>query len=67
MKVFIILCEEGSYNAYTSVEEVWLDEDKAYKRADELNAQFPSFRHWVEEREVRQNESNRNVQCCNCS
>ncbi len=55
MKVFIILCEEGGYNAYTSVEEVWLNEDGAYKRADELNQQFPSFRHWVEEREVRQN------------
>lgn len=55
MKVFIILCEEGSYDACVSVEEVWLDEDKAYKRAGELNEKFPSFRHWVEEREVIQN------------
>lgn len=52
MKVYIILCEEGGYNACVSVEEVRLDEGKAYKRADELNQQFPSFRHWVEEREV---------------
>jgi hypothetical protein len=53
MKVYIILCEEGGYDAYTSVEEVWLNEEKAYKRADELNQRFPSFRHWVEEREVQ--------------
>lgn len=53
MKVYIILCEEGGCYAYTSVEEVWSDEDKAYKRADELNRKFPGFRHWVEEREVQ--------------
>ena len=53
MKVYIILCEEGGYDAYTSAEEVWLNEDKAYRRADELNQKFSSFRHWVEEREVQ--------------
>jgi hypothetical protein len=56
MKVYIIVCEEGGYYTYTSIEEVWLDKNKAHKRADELNCRFPSFRHRVVEREVEEND-----------
>ena len=52
MKVFIVLCETGAYFPLTSVDKVFLDENKAYTFADEQNSKYPYFNFLVEEREV---------------
>lgn len=54
MTVYIVTYETGGYTSLKGIEKVFLDEDKAYKFAEEQNAKNYSIYHEVEEREVEE-------------
>lgn len=54
MNVYIVLCDEWSgADVSTSIEEVFLNEEKAEAYAEEMKKQFSSFYYYVLKREVK--------------